>query len=173
MKYPKSMRVFHWAMALLIIAMLPLGLFMEDFPTAIKSDAYGLHKSIGVVLLILIVFRILNRLNHQVKSQVPAMDNALSKNDKIFAKLGHFVFYILIIIMPLSGYLMSNAAGYPVKLFGIVMPTLIEKSTELQDLFANTHEYIGYAIMAVLALHILAVIKHKIKDKVNLLQRIW
>ena len=94
MKYPKSMRIFHWLMAVLIILMLPLGLFMEDFPDSIKFQAYGLHKSIGAALLILVIFRVLNRLN----SQVPPAHENISKNEVTLAKLGHLAFYILIFI---------------------------------------------------------------------------
>ena len=69
------------------------------------------------------------------------------------------------VLMPLSGYLMSNYFGYPVHLFGLPLPMLVEKNIELGKFFAEVHKFIGFAFIAVLILHFAGVIKHRFFDK--------
>jgi cytochrome b561 len=77
----------------------------------------------------------------------------------------HMLLYGLMIFMPLSGYLMSNFFGYPVHLFGLPLPMLVEKNMALGKFFASTHEILGFAFVAILGLHIAGAIKHRFFDK--------
>ncbi len=163
-KYPISSRVLHWLMAILIIFMLPFGIYMTDFvakDAPNRLEIYGLHKSLGVVVLILAFLRIVNRFI--VKA--PSLPQSMPKIEKILANIGHLVLYLLMILIPLSGYLMSNSAGYPVHLFAIEMPKIIETNFENAGFFKELHELSAFVMIAVLALHVIAVIKHRFFDK--------
>jgi cytochrome b561 len=163
MKYPLSSRVIHWLMALLIIFMLGLGNYMgfiaKDSPN--RMEIYSLHKSLGVVALIFIFIRIINLLF----KKPPALPTTMNKIEITLAHLGHLSLYLLMIVVPLSGYLMSNSSGYPVHLFAIEMPILMSANFKFAALFHEVHEISANLLILVLAFHILAVIKHRFFDK--------
>ena len=163
-KYPLPSRILHWLMAAIILTLLSLGIYMSEFlpkDATNRMAVYNLHKSLGVMALVLIFFRIINRLIHKA----PALPQSISKLEITLAHLCHFTLYFLMIIIPLSGYLMSNSAGYPAVFFGYELPFLIEKKLELRKFFAETHELSAYSLLGLIAIHISAVIKHRFFDK--------
>ncbi len=162
--YHKNSKIIHWLMALLIIGLLICGIFMANFiasDASYRSDFYHLHKSFGVVALFLIIIRVVNR----IKNKPPALPTSIKKIDQIMAHIGHYSLYALMVIMPLSGYLMSNSYGYKVKLFAITMPDLVAKNYELGAIFAGTHKYLGYLMAAIVVAHIAGALKHRYFDK--------
>ncbi len=163
-KYPASSRAIHWLMALVIFAALGVGIYMtqilpKDAPNHL--EVYSLHKSIGVIALILVIIRIINRLIFKA----PALPNTIKKHEQILSHLGHFGLYVLMVAVPLSGYLMSNSFGFPVHLFSIEMPILIERNFEVGKILAEIHEISAFCLLALVAAHILAVVKHRFFDK--------
>ena len=164
MKYSLSSRILHWTMAVIILGLLGVGIYMTEFldkESENRMMIYGLHKSFGVVALILIVVRIINRFINKP----PALPDTIKKEERIAAHLGHIALYVLMLLVPLSGYLMSNSYGYPVKLFGLQLPFLVEKNFDIGPIFSNAHFYFGYGLLAVVVIHIAAVAKHKFFDK--------
>ncbi len=164
MKYPLTSRILHWLMAAIILFLLGLGIYMVDFlskEAPNRMEIYNLHKSLGVIILVLIFIRILNRLAFKT----PTFPNSLPKIEKIAANLAHFALYFLMIAMPLSGYLMSNSFGYHVNFFGIELPMLMEKNLELAPIISQSHTIFGYSLIAIISLHILGVIKHRFFDR--------
>lgn len=163
-KYHIFSRILHWLMAAIIIFLLGLGIYMADFlpkDAANRMDIYALHKSFGVLVLALIAIRLVNRF----VNKAPALPEAMNKFEKLAAHLTHSALYLLMIIVPLSGYLMSNAFGYPVGFFGIELPFLMEKNQELGAIFHEIHEISPYILIGVLALHVAGAIKHRFFDK--------
>ncbi|MFT6258475.1 MAG: cytochrome b561 [Rickettsiales bacterium] len=163
-KYHISLRIIHWAMALIIISLLALGFYMEDFldkSSPNRAFIYGLHKSFGALVLFLIALRIIFRI---VKS-APPLPDSIGKKSRKLAHFVHISLYLLMIFMPLSGYLMSNAFGYPVHMFGIEMPMLIETNVKIGNFFAEVHEVLGFTFAAVLCLHISGAVKHRFFEK--------
>ncbi len=163
-KYPASSRIIHWLMAVIILATLGVGIYMTEFlpkdsPNHLKI--YSLHKSFGVIALIFIFVRIANRLFFRA----PALPQSFPKLEKIASHLGHIGLYILMILVPFSGYLMSNSFGFPVHLFSLELPLLVEKNFELGKIFAEAHEVCAYSLLGLITIHILAVIKHRFFDK--------
>ena len=159
-KYSLSSRILHWSMAAIILTLLGLGIFMTEFLSKEAPNrmmVYDLHKSLGVLVLILIFLRIVNRLIHKA----PPLPQTFPKWEKILAHLGHSGLYFLMILTPLSGYLMSNSFGYPVKFFGLEMPFLVEKDFEIGKIFSETHELSSYTLLGLVALHIIAAFKHR------------
>jgi len=164
MKYPLSSRIIHWIMALLIFFMLGLGLYMtkvlpKDAPNHLQI--YELHKSFGVLVLILVLVRIINRL---VKG-APPLQETIAKIERILAHLGHFGLYVLMVVVPLSGFLMSNSFGFQVKFFGIELPFLTGQNFDRGKIFALAHQLLAYTLLALVIVHILAALKHRFFDK--------
>ena len=122
--YGTIARFFHWAIALLVIMLIIVGLYMvglEYSPDKIKL--YGWHKSFGLLVLWLAGLRIIWRaISH------PPEENLEHQTwEKLCAKVAHALLYIAIIGMPLSGWIMSSAGEYPVPFFGMEMPDLVSK----------------------------------------------
>lgn len=164
MKHPLPSRILHWLMAAIILTLLGLGIYMSEFlskDAANRMEIYNLHKSLGIIALALIFLRIINRLINKA----PALPQSISKLEITLAHLCHFALYFLMILTPLSGYLMSNSAGYPAVFFGYELPFLIEKNLELRKFFAETHELSAYSLLALITIHVSAVIKHRFFDK--------
>ena len=171
-KYHLSARIIHWIMALIIISLLVVGFYMTNFldkEASYRMTIYGLHKSFGALVIFLFVIRIFIRLS----KEVPKLPNSIGINTQRLAHLVHFLLYVLMIFMPLSGYLMSNFFGYPVHLFGLSLPMLVTKNIELGQFFASTHKFLGFSFATVLFLHIAGVLKHRFFDipKNNILKR--
>lgn len=163
-KYSLSSRIIHWLMALIILTLLAVGIYMTEFlskESANRMVIYDMHKSFGVMALILIFLRIINRF---VK-KTPALPNTMPKYEIILSHLGHFGLYVLMLIVPLSGYLMSNSFGFPVKFFSLEMPILVQNNFELGKFFAEVHELSAYGLLTLIIVHILAVIKHRFFDR--------
>ncbi len=164
LKYSLPSRILHWVMALIILFLLGLGIYMTEFLNEASEDRmkiYNLHKSLGVSVLILVFIRIINRF----KNKPPTLPESMPTWEKILSHLAHIALYILMIFVPLSGYLMSNSFGFPVHFFSLEMPFLIERSLALGQFFSKMHWLLAYFLLALVALHILAVIKHRFFDR--------
>jgi len=158
----------HWLMALALIGNFIVGFIGEDMrlsPDKIKLLLW--HKSVGVTLLALVLVRLLWRAA-QPTPQLPSMPAW----QRALAQLSHALLYVLMLALPISGWLMNSAADFPLKWFGwFELPSLVGPNDALKQQFALWHEYLGWALVAVLALHIAAAIKHAMIDKDDVLKR--
>lgn len=166
-RYPSAIRLLHWLMALFIICLLASGLLMDELPKEVRGDIMPLHKSFGITVLMLWFARIWLRLTKGVPPYPPSMPVA----ERHMAKATVFAFYTFMIVMPLSGWLMSNSKGRAVEWFGVPMPQLTGESEIVNNLAHMVHEWVGYALLALVLLHVLAVIKHHVKDKLPIIRR--
>lgn len=157
-RYPFLMRLLHWAMAIVILGLIAVGIYMTDLPKDDPSRGllYGLHKSFGVVALLLVLLRVLIR----VMSAVPPLPAAFSVVEKRIIQAGHFALYALMFLTPTAGYVMSCAAGKGVSLFGLTLPCMIAPNKALAGFMNQAHELLALTLLAVIVLHVLAVIKH-------------
>lgn len=161
-------KVLHWLMAAIIITLLAVGIYMADLPqdTQMQKEYafqfYGLHKSFGVVIMGLIILRLVwIRL-----SPPPALPAVFERKERIIIKAVQGMLYLVMILAPLSGYLMSNAGGYPVHFFGLgELPALIGKSKEIGGFAHEMHGIMGLAMIGLIVLHMAGAIKHRLKDK--------
>lgn len=160
-------RLFHWAMAALIVGMLIFGTIMVDWPDAelqTKFALYQWHKSFGFVVAGLLVLRALWRW----VQPVPPLPPGTSRFTRRASALSHGALYALMLVMPLTGYLMSsaNTLGVPTQIFGVVeVPHLIGPDARLEALFKTMHAWSASALMALVALHVLAALKHAVIDR--------
>ena len=162
-------------MALAIIAMLTSGLIMTDLEDkALKFTIYQWHKSLGVLILLAVTARLALRL----MTKLPPLPETFKPWEKLGAKAGHWALYALMFAMPLSGWVIvsSSVYGLPTIVFGwFEWPHLpgLGGNAMLEDLAEDLHGALAWVLMAVIALHIGAVIKHFWLDKTNLLPRLW
>lgn len=169
-KYPLSMRVLHWLMALLLVMLVAVGLWMVGMPsTSAKYEIFALHKSFGMLALILVIIRLAVRF----KSDIPKLPNKINRRDALLSSITIFILYIGMILQPLSGYLASSFGGYKVAFFTLNVPLLLGKNPSLAYLFNEVHIILGYGIIAIVLLHVLGSIKHLLVEKINLFRRIW
>lgn len=170
-KYTLSMRAIHWLMAVMILSLIPFGLWMAELPDSYpgKYDYYAIHKSFGLVALLFIILRVSNRL----RSTVPSLPKEINKTDSLLSSLTIGSLYLCMFAMPISGYLMSTFGGHPVMFFNILVPALFDKNLPLAKFFHDMHGLGGWVLIALISLHLLGTLKHYFVEKVNLLQRIW
>lgn len=165
-KYPLPMRAIHWLMAIILIGLIAVGIYMEGMEKSPqKWEIYALHKSMGVIAMGLILLRILIRVVY--RSKIPPLPQTLPRRDVLLAKAVHILLYVTMFLLPLSGYIMSDAGGHAVKLFGMEMPNLIPDGEykEIGGFFHSIHGPLGFALAGLIVLHIAGAIKHRFFDK--------
>ncbi|CAJ0701106.1 Cytochrome b561 [Ralstonia edaphis] len=168
--YAKPAIALHWIVALLIFAAFGLGLYMTDIPgfTPTKLKLFSYHKWIGITVLIFAVLRVLWRLTHPAPTPVPGMP----KWQHAAAEAAHVGLYLLILAVPLTGYLLSVAAGVKVVYLGLwELPMPFDKSDALKDVFSMAHEWLNWTMAAIVVVHILAALKHHVVDRDGTLRR--
>lgn len=156
----------HWLMAVSLIAMYFLGDYMVDleYYDAWYHQAPELHKEIGVVLGFLIMFRLLWNLLQ--RKPMPLDEDKKSMN--FIAKTIHYVFYVLVISLVISGYLISTAKGQGIDVFGLFeFPALLSDNKDRGEIAGDIHELVALIFMILVALHALAALLHHfvLKDK--------
>ncbi|MEO3864110.1 cytochrome b [Rheinheimera fenheensis] len=164
-RFSLSMRLFHWSMAALMLAMLTAGLLMVKSLDPWQLTVLSLHKAIGLLALVLVSLRLVNRLRHQL----PELPDNLPAIQKAIARASHYLLYGLMFAMPLSGYAMQYFAGRPVEVFGwFRLPAALEVNIGLYSLFREMHGILALALVALIMLHIAGALHHHVirKDKV-------
>lgn len=168
-EYGSVAKFFHWLIFLLAVILLLAGFTMGSINNEdLRNQAYFLHKSFGLLLLALMILRTLWTLGNP-KPHMPVHMNIFVK---LCAHLVHFAFYILLILMPIVGIIMSNYAGYPPSFFGlfnVIIP--VAKNKQLAELFANVHEYLAWTIIALIIVHTLAALLHHYRYHDDVLRR--
>ena len=160
----------HWILALLITGMVGLGWFMMSIEDDPGSDWYfNLHKSVGIVIALLVALRILWRLTHS-----PAPLPASTKPWEVtLSAITHGVLYIAMVALPLQGFVGSLLSEHGISFFGLAIPRLLAENDDLAEMIFEAHEITAWILVAVVALHALAAIKHKVIDKDSVLARMW
>ncbi|MEQ8390166.1 MAG: cytochrome b [Thalassospira sp.] len=158
----------HWVMAALVITVFSIGWYMDLLPLGLaKLEWMSRHKSLGVTVLSLAVLRIVWRLCEPTPK---ALGN--HKLERLAAKLGHLGLYGVMIAMPLSGWVMSSAANFPVSVFGLfTLPNLVAPNKELFETLRTVHWALSWAIVGLVGIHIAAALKHHFIDRDATLRR--
>lgn len=168
-RYGAVAQLAHWLTALLLVGVFTLGFYMVDLkisPTKLKLFAY--HKWLGVSLFVLIGLRLSWRLWHPP----PALPATVSPLARRAAEVTHRLLYLLVFLVPLSGWLMSSAKGFQVVYFGVLpIPDLIGKDKELGELLEEMHEVLSWSLISLVGLHLAGALKHHIIDKDSTLRR--
>ena len=168
-RYTNPAIVLHWLMALLIFAAFPLGLTMVDLPLSPdKLKLYSYHKWIGVTVFLLVAVRLSWRLTHTPLS----LPDGIAVWQRRASAVVHGLLYLLMIAIPLSGWLMSSAKGFQTVWFGVLpLPDLVGKNRELGELLATVHKALNFTLLALVILHVGAALKHHFIERQPFLQR--
>lgn len=168
-RYTHTAITLHWLIALLIFAAFPLGVYMHDLPLSpYKLRLYSYHKWIGVTIFMLALVRLSWRATHRP----PAMPESMPSWEKFAAHATHYALYVLIFIIPVSGWLMSSAKGFQTVWFGVLpLPDLVGKDKALGDLFQEAHEILNILLLGLVVGHIGAALKHHFIERDDILAR--
>lgn len=164
--------LLHWAMAALLIGLIVLGISMVRLPDAgydrEKITLILTHKAVGMVALAAVVARLAWRLTNAL----PRFVDGLPEWQQVSALFVHLWMYALMIALPVTGWLMSSAGGYPTPIFGwFDMPDLIGPNEHLFRTLIDVHRWLGYAFAAVIVLHAAAALRHHLLLKDHTLRK--
>jgi cytochrome b561 len=167
--YTLTARVLHWVVAALVLLMIPLGIVIaNEWGGPAQQFLYNLHKSIGATLLPLVIVRLLYRLTHPA----PPLPSDIPAIQQFAAHATHWALYVLILIQPIVGYIMTSAYPAPVPFFGLFnLPAIWPENRALSEQLSVVHLYIGIAIAAVAAMHVGAALFHHFVRKDRILMR--
>lgn len=163
-RYGRVSRVLHWTIAILFIAMIPMGIFATIIPegTPYRLEYYVVHKTIGVIIFALVLVRLV----WNFRSPRPALDGSLKPLERKLAHGAHIALYVMMIALPITGFIMTSYFGAPTYLFAWEMQPLWEASESGVILWGVLHKYLlPYLIYVILGAHILGALKHQFIDK--------
>ena len=160
----------HWLMAVLLIGLFGLGLYMSDLPLSPdKLMFYSWHKWAGVSAFLLVLLRLAWRVGHPP----PPLPEAMPRWQQAASHGLHQLLYLLMVAIPLTGWLMSSAKGFQTVYFGVLpLPDLLAKDKELGELLETVHWTLNYALAALVVAHVAAALKHHLRDRDDVLSRI-
>jgi len=163
-KYSLPHRLIHWLTALLFITLFVLVNLGENFPKGSLERIFYInwHKTLGVTVFFLTIIRVIVKISFKTPEKF-----VISKWQKILSTAVHHSLYLVTLLMPLTGYMMSCAAGYGVKWFGVInLPNpFSEKNKEIAHLFHEAHEVGATIVLVLLGLHLAGVIFHVVKKE--------
>ncbi|MFA9216775.1 MAG: cytochrome b [Sphingomonadaceae bacterium] len=166
--YGRTAVALHWIIALLIVIAFAVGLTMVDLPLSPqKAKVFAYHKWIGITVLALVLVRVVWRATHAVPAELPMPGWQL-----LAARATHVLLYLLMVAIPLVGWLYTSAAGFPVVYFKLVqLPDLVGKDKELALLLKLVHKVLAWSLSGVVALHVAAALKHHFINRDATLKR--
>ncbi len=160
-------KLLHWLSAILLLIQIPLGFYLVDLDFGEERlSIENIHIIIGLTIFYLVIMRLLNK----IFNPTPKLDPSIFKGQRFIAKLNHILLYVAILSITISGILKKLFNGETLVIF--FKEIKIQDNFELADQFYNIHIFSNYTIIALIALHISAVIIHKLFFNENLLKKI-
>jgi cytochrome b561 len=162
--------LLHWVIAVLVIVQWRISEAAEEAPTREAGGAImANHFAIGVVIFLVVTLRLVWRQMSPPPPQVPGH----APWERTFAKVVHFAFYALLLVMPVAGWIALSAFGAPINVWGLFsLPALpVPQSEALGETIFELHGASGIALLVLVALHALAALKHTFVDKDGTLYR--
>jgi cytochrome b561 len=167
--YTVTARVLHWVTALVIMLMIPLGVILSnDLGGSLQNSLYGLHESLGVLLIPIVLVRLAHRLTNPplpLPQDIPALQ-------RFAAHLTHLGLYTLLVTQPLVGWIAMSASGAPITVLGLLsLPSIVPENRVLSEQVFVLHGLIGFLIAGLVAAHIGAALYHHVVRKDRVLMR--
>ena len=157
LRYPGTTRILHWLIAVLVLATWPLGYVIKFVKGEVSLDFYLIHESLGFLILWVMLLRIGNKL---IARKPPHDGPAI---ERIAAEAVHGLLYVFLIVMPVSGFLATNAHGFPLKWFGLIeVWSPIGKSPDIAWTLSAIHEWSAFILLGLFVMHIGAVLFHHV-----------
>jgi cytochrome b561 len=156
-RFSMPSRLLHWAMAAMILAMLFIGVGMAASVSERYRFLVAIHRPLGIAILVLVVIRVVNRLINPP----PALPETLPPVQRLAAKASHLLLYALMLAMPLVGWGMLSAAGYPIVLYGpLQLPPILPQSLTLYAWLRQLHTGLAFLLFATVLVHLGAALFH-------------
>jgi len=166
--YGTVSKVLHWVVAALVLTNLIMGLLFDEMPKDLRFTMIMWHKSFGALVLVLMLLR----LGWRAGQGFPKLPPGIAVWQRWAAHLNYLMLYPLLIAMPLTGWLLSSASGYPVYVFGLfTLPNIWEKNKIWAKAFDLAHNTLGYIILVLVVAHILAALYHHFIQGDKLIRR--
>jgi cytochrome b561 len=167
--YPATSKLLHWLVAACVLTTAPVAIAMVSVgegPT--QNLLYNFHKSLGVLILILMILRLINRLARGA----PIADPGIEPWQKIVSSAVHGSLYGLLIVMPIVGYFANSAFGASTPFFGLFdLPPMIGKNEALATPLFAIHRWMGWLLIILVLMHVGAALFHYFIRRDNVLQR--
>lgn len=171
-RYRLAARALHWLMAVLVLLTIPAGFVMVQpgLDRALQNALFVFHKNIGVVLLLLVAWRLIVR----ATNPPPPLPAGIPAWQVRIAGASHALLYALLVVLPVAGYVRVRAGGFPVEaLDALGAPTLVPRSDALAAAAKAIHAGAGLALAALIALHVAAALQHALLRRDGVFARMW
>ncbi len=171
LRYDRVSALLHWGIGLLLLAEIAFGLLLDEIAprgTPARAGIINLHKSVGIVIGVLIVVRIAWRLGHRP----PPWPATMSIRRQRAASLGHVLLYACLVVAPLAGYLGSNFSKHGVRFFGLVLPPWGPDWPAAYSFLVGLHDASTYLLLALTIGHVAMALKHALIERDGIFTRI-
>ena len=168
--YTVTARVLHWVTAAVIALMIPLGVIVANnwVGGALQNSLYGLHESLGALLIPVVLARLGHRLTNPplpLPQDIPALQ-------RFAANMTHMGLYALLVAQPLVGWIAMSASGAPVSVFGLIaLPPIVSDDRVFSEKLFALHDLIGFSIAGLIAAHVGAALYHHVVRRDRVLMR--
>lgn len=169
-QYGLMTKGLHWVVGLLIMGLIWLGWYMVDltYYHPWYYDSLMLHRSLGMVALVVALLMIGSRLH----SRPPGLVSTIKPWERLVARLVHATLYTMMVLIPVTGYLISTSEGDPIALFGrFDIPAIIPVDDQARDWAIVLHYYLAYGTASLIGVHALGALKHQFIDHDGTLKR--
>jgi cytochrome b561 len=171
LRYPAVSRWLHWLTAALLAVIIPVGIWIRYFEPAdeaFKLRLYNVHESLGVIVFVIVLIRLLNR----YLNPPPPLPADTPAAIRLAAHVNHWALYALLVLMPIIGFLATNAWGFPLSVFGVLpLPIPLGKNEEIAKILSLVHWSGAVTIILLICGHLAGVIYHTFIRRDGLLQR--
>jgi cytochrome b561 len=156
--YPGTSKLLHWLVAACVLTTAPVAIAMTRVSKGqIQDILYNFHKSLGVLILILMILRIINRLAVGALTAAPEIDPWQQTASSVV----HTSFYVLLVAMPIVGYIANSAYGAPLFFFGLFeLPQIVSKNEALATQLFTIHRWVGWLVILLVLIHVSAALYH-------------
>lgn len=170
--YGVTARLLHWSVAVIVLLMIPAGLIMvrDGLPRALQDGLFLFHKNAGVIVMLIVAFRILWRATHPA----PPLPQQIPSWQRRIAALSHLGLYVLLVVMPVTGYVRVRAGGFPIEgLDAMGIGSIIPRNKPLAETASDIHQVAAFLLIGLLALHVGAALHHALIRRDGVWSRMW
>src|SRR6185503_6970490 len=156
--YPATSKLLHWLVAICVLTTAPVAIAMVRVSQGPTQDAlYNFHKSLGVLILILMILRLINRL----VVGAPIADPGIEPWQKTVSSIVHTSLYVLLLAMPIVGYIANSVYGASTPFFGLFdLPPIAGKNEALATQLFTIHRWVGWLVIVLVLTHVSAALYH-------------
>ena len=167
--YPATSKLLHWFVAVCVLTTAPVAIAMTRVGEGpIQNALFNLHKSLGVLIFVLMTLRLINRL----AAGALAAETEIEPWQKAMSSVVHTSLYVLLLAMPIVGYTANSAYGAPTPFFGLFsLPPIAGKDEALAMQLFTIHRWVGWLVIALVLMHVGAALYHQFIRRDSVLKR--